>query len=80
LEAMSISGELPAEGSDGEEVFINEEDIIHEITIDEEDLADRDDDDEDGGDRMGTGRILFGSAAFSPCACFFVCFFSLFAS
>jgi len=44
------------------------------------DLPDRDDDDEDGGDRMGTGRILFGSAAFSPCACFFVCFFSLFAS
>jgi len=34
---MSISGELPGEGSDGEEeVFINEEDIIHEITIDEE--------------------------------------------
>ena len=37
LEAMSISGELPGEGSDGEEeVFINEEDIIHEITIDEQ--------------------------------------------
>ena len=36
MEAMSISGELPADGSDGEEVFINEEDIIHEITIDEE--------------------------------------------
>nr|ACG46996.1 hypothetical protein [Zea mays] len=36
---MSISGELPGEGSDGEEeVFIDEEDIIHEITIDEEDL------------------------------------------
>jgi angio-associated migratory cell protein len=35
--AMSISGELPGEGSDGEEeVFIDEEDIIHEITIDEE--------------------------------------------
>jgi angio-associated migratory cell protein len=34
---MSISGELPGEGSDGEEeVFIDEEDIIHEITIDEE--------------------------------------------
>jgi hypothetical protein len=30
---MSISGELPGEGSDGEEeVFINEEDIIHEIS------------------------------------------------
>ncbi|CAO2207510.1 unnamed protein product [Urochloa humidicola] len=50
---MSISGELPGEGSDGEEeVFINEEDIIHEITIDDEDLPDRDDDDEDGGDGM----------------------------
>ena len=24
---------------------------------------------------MGTGRILFGSAAFSSCACFFVCLF-----
>jgi hypothetical protein len=37
LAAMSISGELPGGGSDGEEeVFINEEDIIHEITIDEE--------------------------------------------
>jgi hypothetical protein len=36
---MSISGEVPAgEGSDGEEVFINEEDIIHEIPIDEEGL------------------------------------------
>jgi hypothetical protein len=35
--AMSISGELPGEGSDGEEeVFINEEDIINEITIDDE--------------------------------------------
>ncbi|CAO2184247.1 unnamed protein product [Urochloa humidicola] len=37
----------PTEGSDGEkEVFINEEDIIHEITIDDEELPDRDDDDE----------------------------------
>ncbi|KQK14814.2 hypothetical protein BRADI_1g18750v3 [Brachypodium distachyon] len=34
---MSISGEVPGEGSDGEEVFINEEDIIQEIPIDEED-------------------------------------------
>jgi hypothetical protein len=47
---MSISGEVPAgEGSDGEEVFINEEDIIHEIPIDEEDLPDRDDDEDDDG-------------------------------
>ncbi|OEL25790.1 Angio-associated migratory cell protein [Dichanthelium oligosanthes] len=51
---MSISGELPGEGSDGEEeVFVNEEDIIHEITVDDEDLPDRDDEDEDGGDAMG---------------------------
>jgi hypothetical protein len=35
--AMSVSGELTGEGSDGEEeVFINEEDIINEITIDDE--------------------------------------------
>lgn len=84
---MSISGEHPGEGSDGEEeVFINEEDILHEITVDDEgyfrysrpcllafsvpaaaysclpclsfsDLPDRDDDDEEGGDGMGTPRI-----------------------
>uniref|UniRef100_A0A0E0JQS8 Uncharacterized protein n=1 Tax=Oryza punctata TaxID=4537 RepID=A0A0E0JQS8_ORYPU len=36
---MSIPGEVPGgEGSDGEEVFINEEDIINEIPIDEEAL------------------------------------------
>uniref|UniRef100_A0A453ASX6 Uncharacterized protein n=4 Tax=Aegilops tauschii TaxID=37682 RepID=A0A453ASX6_AEGTS len=28
---MSISGEVPDEGSDGEEVFIDEQDIIQEI-------------------------------------------------
>jgi hypothetical protein len=34
---MSISGENAAEASDGEEeVYINEEDIIHEVTIDDE--------------------------------------------
>jgi hypothetical protein len=34
---MSISGETPGEGSDGEEeVYINEEDIIHEVAIDDE--------------------------------------------
>ncbi|AQK97999.1 transducin family protein / WD-40 repeat family protein [Zea mays] len=53
---MSISGELPGEGSDGEEeVFIDEEDIIHEITIDEEDLPDRDEEDDDVGDGIGRG-------------------------
>ncbi|VAH26944.1 unnamed protein product [Triticum turgidum subsp. durum] len=45
--AMSISGEVPDEGSDGEEVFIDEQDIIQEIHLDEEDLPDHDDDDED---------------------------------
>ena len=34
--AMSISGEVPDEGSDGEEVFIDEQDIIQEIHLDEE--------------------------------------------
>jgi hypothetical protein len=33
----SASGENPGEGSNGEEeVYINEEDIIHEVTIDDE--------------------------------------------
>ncbi|KAL5218288.1 hypothetical protein ABZP36_018972 [Zizania latifolia] len=49
---MSMSGEVPGEGSDGEEVFINEEDIINEIPIDEEDLPDRDDEDDNGDDGM----------------------------
>ena len=44
---MSISGEVPDEGSDGEEVFIDEQDIIQEIHLDEEDLPDHDDDDDD---------------------------------
>ncbi|AQK98006.1 transducin family protein / WD-40 repeat family protein [Zea mays] len=60
---MSISGELPGEGSDGEEeVFIDEEDIIHEITIDEEDLPDRDEEDDDVGD--GIDEVF--SVACSP--------------
>ncbi|GJM92247.1 hypothetical protein PR202_ga08692 [Eleusine coracana subsp. coracana] len=51
---MNISRVNPGEGSDGEEeeVFINEEDIIHEVTIDDEDRPDRDEDDDDDGDGM----------------------------
>jgi WD40 repeat protein len=46
---MGISGENPGEGSDSEEeVYINEEDIIHEVAIDDEDLPDRDEDEDDG--------------------------------
>ena len=33
---MSIEGEVYGEGSDGEEVFIDDEDIINEIPLDEE--------------------------------------------
>jgi hypothetical protein len=34
---MGISGENPSEGSDGEEeVYINKEDIIREVAIDDE--------------------------------------------
>jgi hypothetical protein len=33
---MSITGEVHGEGSDGEEVFIDDEDIINEIPLDEE--------------------------------------------
>lgn len=33
---MNIAGDNPGEGSDGEEVFINEEDIIHEVIMDDE--------------------------------------------
>ena len=35
---MSIEGEVYGEGSDGEEVFIDDEDIINEIPLDEEGL------------------------------------------
>jgi hypothetical protein len=33
---MGISGENPSEGSDEEEVYINKEDIIREVAIDDE--------------------------------------------
>jgi hypothetical protein len=33
---MSITGEVPGEGFDGEEVFIDDEDIINEIPLDDE--------------------------------------------
>lgn len=50
---MNLPGDNPSEGSDGEEdVFINEEDIIHEVAIDDEDLPDQDEDDDDDDDGM----------------------------
>jgi hypothetical protein len=33
---MSVTDDVPGEGSDGEEVFIDDEDIINEIPLDEE--------------------------------------------
>jgi hypothetical protein len=33
---MSIAGDVPGEGSEGEEVFIDDDDIINEIPLDEE--------------------------------------------
>jgi len=57
---MSISGEVPEEGSDGEEVFIDEQDIIQEIHLDEEDLPDHDDDDDDDEEdhEMGMWQLI----------------------
>ncbi|KQK11861.2 angio-associated migratory cell protein [Brachypodium distachyon] len=49
---MSIAGDVPREGSEGEEVFIDDDDIINEIPLDEEDLPDQDDDDEQDQDMM----------------------------
>ncbi|KAM0919135.1 hypothetical protein ACQ4PT_008514 [Festuca glaucescens] len=49
---ISIAGHVPGEGSVGEEVFIDDHDIINEISLDEEDLPDQDDDDDQDEDMM----------------------------
>uniref|UniRef100_A0A452ZP53 Uncharacterized protein n=1 Tax=Aegilops tauschii subsp. strangulata TaxID=200361 RepID=A0A452ZP53_AEGTS len=49
---MIRAAAVMSEGSEGEEVFIDDDDIISEIPLDEEDLPDQDDDDEQDQDMM----------------------------